>query len=135
MKFTPLIPELSVSNFERSLKFYIDILGFKIEYDRPQDHFAFLSMDGAQLMIEQINGHWQTASLEHPFGRGINFQIEVRDIEPMLKRLNQAGHKLFKGPHEEWYQVKNIKKGQRQFLVADLDGYLLRFFQTLDETL
>lgn len=36
MKFNKLIPELSVSNLEQSLKFYIDTIGFKIEYQRKK---------------------------------------------------------------------------------------------------
>ena len=37
------IPELSVTNLENSLKFYKSI-GFKIEYDRPENKFVFISL-------------------------------------------------------------------------------------------
>lgn len=49
----PLIPELIVSDLQRSLDFYCQVLGFKIEYQRPEDKFAFLSYHGSQLMLEQ----------------------------------------------------------------------------------
>ena len=46
MKFNALIPELSVSDIEKSIYFYIDVLGFKIEYERPENKFVFISLDG-----------------------------------------------------------------------------------------
>lgn len=41
MKFNSLIPELSVSNIEKSKSFYIS-LGFRIMYERKEDKFCFL---------------------------------------------------------------------------------------------
>ena len=73
MKFKSLIPELSVSDINISKKFYIDILGFNLEYERKQDKFVFISYADAQIMLEEINGHWNTDKLEYPLGRGINF--------------------------------------------------------------
>lgn len=131
LKFNALIPELSVSDISRSLHFYTEILGFKVEYDRPEEKFFFLSIEGAQLMLEQVNHHWASAPLERPFGRGINFQIEVSDVGPMLARLSQIKHPLFREPRDEWYEVNGLLEGQREFLVLDPDGYLLRFCQYL----
>ena len=70
MEFNKLIPELSVTNVQRSLSFYVDTLGFSIEYSRPEDGFYFLSYMGSQLMIEEANNHWSTGELEHPFRQG-----------------------------------------------------------------
>ena len=50
MKFNKLIPELTVSGINDSKKFYTEVLGFKIEYERINDKFAFLSLGEAQLM-------------------------------------------------------------------------------------
>ncbi|WP_354093149.1 hypothetical protein [Clostridium gasigenes] len=41
MKFNDLIPELSVSSIVEYKKFYIDILGFKLEYERVEDKLFF----------------------------------------------------------------------------------------------
>ena len=43
MYWNKLIPELAVSNLQNSLKFY-KTAGFKIEYDRPENLFAFISL-------------------------------------------------------------------------------------------
>lgn len=131
MKFNKLIPELSVSNFEKSLEFYTKILGFKIEYKRVESKFAFLSLQGNQIMIQEINELWNTAKLKYPFGRGINFQIEVKSIKPILNSLKKNKYSVFIKPKENWYRQKNKLIGNREFLIKDPDGYLLRFAEDL----
>ena len=74
MKFNSLIPELTVSDIEKSKKFYIDILEFKLEYERAEDLFIFISKEGNQFMLEQENGAWHTGELVFPYGRGVNFE-------------------------------------------------------------
>ncbi len=129
MKFNKLIPELSVSDFEKSLEFYTKILGFKIEYTRQ--NFAFLSLNGSQIMIEEVNNNWKTGELDYPFGRGINFQIDVKDITPLLQSLKKNKIKLFRNPKDNWYRKAKKLLGCREFLVQDPDGYLLRFSQDI----
>ena len=133
MKFNKLIPELSVTDVQKSLQFYVDTLGFRIDYSRPNEKFYFLSREGSQMMIEEINYHWLTGELEHPFGRGINFQMEVSDVSVLVERLAEARIPLFRPPEERWYRGEDIELGQIEFLVQDPDGYLLRFAQDVGE--
>ncbi|MGJ4930509.1 bleomycin resistance protein [Bradyrhizobium sp. HKCCYLS2038] len=129
--FAALVPELDVSDIDASRSFWCDILGFRIAYQRPEDRFLYLELQGAQVMLMQHNGNWQTGLLARPFGRGMNFQIIVEDLGPMLDRLARASWPLFAPCREAWYRVGEQSKGQRQFLVQDPDGYLLRFAQDL----
>jgi catechol 2,3-dioxygenase-like lactoylglutathione lyase family enzyme len=131
MKFNKLIPELSVSNFKKSLDFYTNLLGFKIEYQRKESNFAFLSLEGSQIMIQKNNSKWSTGTLNHPFGRGVNFQIEVKTIEPIISRLNKYKYPIFETVKDNWYRKENVLLGNKEFLVQDPDGYLLRFSQDL----
>ena len=63
MRFNALIPELSVTDIEKSKWFYIELLGFKLEYEREDDKFIFVSLEEeTQMMLEEINGHWDTGS-------------------------------------------------------------------------
>ena len=133
MKFNKLIPELSVTNIEESLGFYRDILGFKVEYSRPAEKFYFLSYEDIQIMVEEINNHWWTGELKRPFGRGLNFQIEVSDVSVLMKSLEDAEIKLFRPQKESWYKGEDTEFGQIEFLVQDPDGYLLRFIQDIGE--
>lgn len=131
MRFNSLIPELSVSDIDISKEFYIDILGFKIEYERKEDKFAFLSYEDAQIMIEEINGNWNTGELTKPFGRGINFQITVSDAEAICKRAKDNGIKLFRDMTLNRYMTADGDVIEREILLQDPDGYLLRFSEQL----
>ena len=127
MKFNSLIPELSVSNIKKSKEFYINILGFKLEYERVEDKFAFISLGEAQIMIEEVNGYWKTGNLEYPFGRGINFQIEVNDVDTIKENLIRNKIELFRDITVSKYECNGELILQKEFLVQDIDGYLLRF--------
>ncbi|UPO91022.1 VOC family protein [Niallia sp. Man26] len=127
MNFNKLIPELSVKDIQQSKEFYLGVLGFKLEYERKEDKFAFISLNGAQMMIEQYNGFWQTGELNYPYGRGINFQIEVEDIEEILNGIKKYNILLFKEVMVSTYS----EYIQKEFLVQDPDGYLLRFSQNI----
>ena len=134
MRPNSLVPELSISNFEKTVEFYTKILGFTIEYQRANEGFAYLSLGEAQLMVDQVGKTrtWKTGEFEHPLGRGINFQIKVVEkIDSLLGRLRQNNVKLFMEPEEKWYKKGDYEVGNRQFLVQDPDGYLLRFFEDL----
>ena len=133
MRFNKLIPELSVSDIKNSLNFYTKILKFKIEYERAEHKFAFLSYLGSQLMIEEINENWNTAKTEYPFGRGINFQIETNESNDLIQRLKKKKYPLFKDVMDNWYRQDDKLLGCREFLVQDPDGYLLRFSEDIGE--
>lgn len=130
--FNALVPELDVTNLDESLTFWCGMLGFKVAYDRPSAKFAYLERAGAQIMLCQINGEWLTGKLEHPFGRGINFQIEVEDLDPILIALEEARWPLFRAPKQSWYRIgADEESGAREFLVQDPDGYLVRLSQNI----
>lgn len=126
------IPEFSVTDFNRSINFYVNTIGFKIEYQREEKMFAFLSLGNSQIMIEQINEYWKTGDpLEYPLGRGINFQFEVEEIQPLIEILEKGNYPIFVPPEDNWYRVEGREWGSREFLVLDPDGYMLRFSEDL----
>ncbi len=130
-----VVPEFAVSDWVRSRRFYCDILGFKCLYERPEEGFCYLSLNGAELMIDQI-GKGRTFGDKHlpseyPFGKGLNVQIEVEEIEPIVGALAEAGIPLYLEVEDRWYRKGATEVGHRQFIVADPDGYLLRFFRSL----
>lgn len=127
-----LAPELVCRDLRASLEFYLGVLGFRVAYDRPDAGFACLEREGAELMLEQQTaGSWLTGAMTPPFGRGINFQIEVSDIAALREAVRAAGHGVYREIEDAWYRTDNGYAGNRQFLVQDPDGYLLRFFQNL----
>ena len=137
MGATPrLIPEFDVTDLDASLAFYRDVVGFRVAYARPEERFALLEWDGVQIMLEEAAGpgrRFHTAALERPFGRGVNVQIEVGDVDALLARVVAAGLRPQLPLEERWYRRNQRQTGNRQFALADPDGYLLRFFTDLGE--
>ena len=126
MKFNSLIPELSVSNINVSKEFYLNI-GFKIKYERPEDKFIFLELEDNQIMIEEINKNWNTGKLEYPFGRGINLSMSIKDLDNYYNGLLSKNIKFFQKLMINEYEVNDEVYYDKEFLIQDPDGYLLRF--------
>lgn len=124
--YNSLIPELSVSNIDISKKFYLD-LGFKIRYERKENKFCFLQLEGNQIMIEENNDNWNTGNLEHPYGRGINLSMAVSNIEKMYEILKEKNIKFFLDLEIHEYRIDDKISYDKEFLIQDPDGYLLRF--------
>jgi hypothetical protein len=62
-----LVPEPLVSDIAASVEFWRDRLGFVIAYQQPLEAFAYLERpEGAQIMLCQRSGKWETAPLDRP---------------------------------------------------------------------
>ena len=134
----PLVPELDVFDLDRSLSVYIDVLGFRWHVSRPEERFAYLIREGVHLMLEEAAGpgrRFRTAPLVHPLGRGMNLQIEVTDVEALYESVQRADLSVIIQLEERWYRQDQTEVGNRQFVMADPDGYLLRFCSHLGRRL
>jgi hypothetical protein len=110
------------------------VCGFSVLYARPEERFAYLDREGAQIMIEQPTKRaFVAGELAYPYGRGINLQIEVSDVAPLYAQVQAAGAVIYLELEDRWYRRDLTLLGNRQFVVHDPDGYLLRFFQDLGE--
>lgn len=101
-----------------------------MQYSRPEEGFAYLTLGSTHVMLEQagIGRNWIIGSLDRPLGRGVNFQITVPDVGIIAAALGAEGVDLFVQLETKWYRIgDDVEVGVRQFLVADPDGYLLRF--------
>lgn len=134
MKWNQMIPEFDVFNLDETLHFYVDLIGFKVVYDRPEDKFAFIEMEDVQFMVQEIDptsNKWDTGTLDYPLGRGINFQIDVKNIDEIYNKLKEADYKIFVEMEDHYYRKDDEMLGEREFLVQDPNGFLLRFAQDI----
>ena len=132
MGWARLAPELLVSELGSSLRFWREQIGFEIAYQRPDERFVYLERrDGAQIMLHERCGVWETGPLEPPFGRGAMFQIYVDELEPVLTALSAGDWPIHAGPREVWRRHGDCEGGQREVFVLDPDGYLLMIAETL----
>ena len=93
MNYNAVIPEFVVSDLEQSRSFYCDLLGFRIEYERPEENFLFLSLEDCQLMLEEGSAE-ELAQLTYPFGRGINISFGIEDVPQLHQKLLEAGYPI-----------------------------------------
>ncbi|MDR1917895.1 MAG: VOC family protein [Christensenellaceae bacterium] len=134
MKFNSLVPELMVSDFEKTRTFYM-LLGFTVRYERIENKFVFIELEGNQIMIQQADHQtdcWNTGKLIYPFGRGINLEMEVVNVDKIYEKVIQNKIPLFRDIKVRHYrQVEKVWKN-KEFLIQDPDGYLLRFCSVLN---
>ncbi len=129
-----LVPELWCSDFEKSLSFYTERLGFNVAQRRSSDAHAYLSFQDSQIMIAwwQHDGSWEPwypAPMERPYGRGINLQFMVTNVRQIHDDVVAAGIQPFLKLHTASIWRTDRMDERTQFMVLDPDGYLLRFSQ------
>lgn len=63
------------------------MIGFVVAYERAEEGFAYLHRGDVEIMIEEYrpeNRQWITGDLARPFGRGVNFQIEIDEVNALM---------------------------------------------------
>jgi catechol 2,3-dioxygenase-like lactoylglutathione lyase family enzyme len=119
---------LAVSDFERSLAFYRDVLGLEVEalYDDPP--YATLVCAGARLSLaeqdhpaEDRPGVTMTAP-EHPSRADVVIVLEVSDARAVHTELESRGARFLAEPYEPPW-------GGCRFFCVDPDGYLVEIEQ------
>lgn len=132
--WSKLVPELLVEDIGASLAFWRNILGFEIAYDRPEQFFVYLERpEGAQIMLCQRTGKWETGKMAQPFGRGVMFQIHVDDLNPIIDAIVRAQWPIYSPLREVWRCTGDRETGQREIFILDPDGYLLMMNSGLGE--
>lgn len=108
--FECVIPILRVNSLAASIRFYVDVLGFKVDWGGEEGSiFASVSRDRRAIMLCQGEqgqpGTW--------------LWIGVEDIEPLFAEYRAKGAKFREGPtNYPWaYEMK----------IEDPDGHVLRF--------
>jgi catechol 2,3-dioxygenase-like lactoylglutathione lyase family enzyme len=86
------MPEFLITDLGQSLAFRTGVLGFRIACSRPEQSFVCLEHpDGAQRMMYPRDGAWEVGAMERPFGRGVVFQVYVRDVDAMARAVIATG--------------------------------------------
>jgi predicted enzyme related to lactoylglutathione lyase len=119
---------LAVADFERSLAFYRDLVGFEVEamYDDPP--YATLTLAGTRLSLaeqghaaEDRHGVTMTAP-EDPSKANVVLVLEVDDARAAFAELEGKGARFLAEPYEPPW-------GGCRFFCVDPDGYLVEVEQ------
>ena len=128
--FKKLTPNLIVASVERSLGFYVDVLGFERGMTVPdQSPFVFASVTGGS--VEIFFNDAATAIKEYPGFGG----KPLGATATMFIELDEAGEKI-DGVHDRIRSRVRITMplvtqfyGMREFAIEDPDGYVITFAQ------
>jgi catechol 2,3-dioxygenase-like lactoylglutathione lyase family enzyme len=127
-----MVPELLVSDLGASLDFWRGRLGFRIAYSR--DGFVYLERpEGAQIMLCQRDGTFETGPMTIPFGRGAMFQLYLEGVDAVAAGFAGRSPSLFMPMREVWRRTGDCESGQREFFVQDPDGYLVMVAERIGE--
>lgn len=104
-----LIPALRTSDFERSKNFYVDALGFKIEFEHQFEEnfpiFALLKRDSFAIYLTEHAGDCQPGGLVY---------LYVSDVDEWHKQICAAGFTIVQPIDQPW--------NCRELRVKDHDG-------------
>ncbi len=126
-----LVPELYCDDIEATRKFYVEVFGFEIKYERLEEKFIYFTLNEVDIMVESINDEgrrWFTGKMDKPYGRGVNFQWDVSEIDDLYSRvIASAPDSIYLEMETKEYQCEDEVIIQKQFIAQDPDGYLFRF--------
>lgn len=117
---------LLVEDFEKSLKFYKDVLGLKVK-SQEGNQFVGFDLEGTEMAIFQKDG--ATAMFPKKFmgtGGGVNIGFQVKDINHACKKLKSKGVQIFEGP-------KTTPWGQKVAYFKDPDGNIWEVSEPFEE--
>ena len=119
-----LTPNLIVSNVERSLAFYRDVLGFQVGATVPDGApyvFASVQSGGIEIFLnapEPAVSEYP-AFKDRPIGGTLTLFIEVTNIEQAYESL-KSRLTIVMPLEKKWY-------GVTEFAFTDPDGYVITF--------
>jgi len=116
-KLTSVRPMFYTADFEGTLAFYTDVLGFKLEVQLDENGWADLSRDTIEVMIAKPNEHM-------PFYKAMftgSIYFNVEDVDALWAELKDKTNVC--------YPIETFDYGMREFAIFDNNGYLLQFGQ------
>lgn len=115
MEMIPFTSEIKVRDFEASLNFYTEKLGFEVYRLDKEHRYATLVFNNGQFLIQEDK------SVPNPKGIGVFFRFFVPgDIKQFHDNLIERGVKISK-------PLKEMSYGLTRFYAEDPEGYQIKF--------
>lgn len=119
MSSQTVIPQLRITNAEKSLRFYVDGLGFEVDWKHRfapgMPLFAQLTREGQTIFLTEHRGDCQT-------GGAVYFVVP--DVDACAEDFRLRGIPPTSDPEDAPW-------GRREMLIVDPDGNRLRFANPL----
>ena len=122
--FVQITPFMHVTDIEKALRFFVDILGFEVQL--RMDNYAYLHRETVGFRVLQQEG----PDGAPPGNRRFAYYIDVRNVDQLYAELKP---KLDTLPKSDVYGPVNQSYGQRELLILAPDGNLIAFGQAIRE--
>jgi len=136
MKLKKITPNLSVKNVTETIKFYQNILDFKVRmvvlernhtvedfFTETEEYtYAMVYRDELQMMFLKESTFHENVPILKPLhmGASVVFYIAIEKIDEFYKDLQEKNIEVVKELTTTWY-------GIREFYIKDCNGYILAF--------
>ncbi len=120
MKLEPL---LYVADLSASIEFYIKVLGFNLGELYPskeQATYAPIFIDAHKLMLVQGGDRVPSFHKHGACGSGVQLFVKSQDVDEVYERLKEKVKVVDDIEDKTW--------GDREFTIADPDGYFITFY-------
>ncbi len=121
MKLKALRPILWTDQFDGTIAFYTNILGFVLGERNDEWGWVSLHRDDVEIMLAKPNEH---AAFNKPSFTG-SFYFNTDNVDQLWEEL--------KNKATVCYAIENFEWQMREFAVYDNNGYLLQFGQDIVE--
>jgi uncharacterized glyoxalase superfamily protein PhnB len=120
--FSSVTPNLLVTDIEKSLAFYRDVLGFTVKQTVPADRpFVFVWLERGPVPVflnDRAAAVEENPALAQPAG-GAGLFFVITGVDAFYERVRTKATVIM--------PIKDQFYGMREFTVADPDGYVLTF--------
>ncbi|HEU5414211.1 MAG TPA: VOC family protein [Candidatus Angelobacter sp.] len=118
-KFPMAILEIPVSNVEKAAEYYVNALGFHLDWRSEHDSIAGISQGECRMFLTNPAFH------QH-YGNGAAVMVWLnldskQEVDKLYHRWRAAGAKVLAEPEDKPWNL-------REFRVTDLDGNQFRVF-------
>lgn len=128
-ELTSIRPSFIVKDLQASIAYYRERLGFQLDFQGPDDgpFWAGVSRDGIGIMLKAVAPDVppRPNHTRHEWAPS-DADIYATDPDVLYDEFRQRGASFVK-------PLSFIDEGLWGFVVADADGYVLRFFRLRDE--
>ncbi len=117
--FPKAVPEIPVSNVEKAAEYYVNALGFHLDWSNDQDGIGGISQGECRMFLTN-------APFRQDYGNSGPVMVWLNlaskhEVDELCHRWREAGAKILAEPEDKPWHL-------REFRVADLDGNQLRVF-------
>lgn len=106
MKIQSITPQLRTTNFDATIRFYTQLLGFEEQF-RFQDFYAGLALGDQLIHVKRVD----TVDPSVQYVRDeehLHFYLDVEDADHFSARLADAGVRLVRTPHDTGWGTREV---------------------------